>query len=165
MKSHGFTLVEVLIGLSIISGAAVSIAYTVASTNKVAEVGRNTFIATNLAHEGIELVRKLRDDTWLAAGPALDYPEWATAICGSVGSDITNPSIALTPNTPTFSRTVTVNCDAQNTDTNDNPEFVTVTSTVEWTASNGERKNVVLIEKLTNWYVASNVPPNQPPTP
>ncbi len=134
MQNKGFTLVEVLIGLSIATVAAVSVAYTIANTNKVADAGKKTFIATNLAHQGLELTRALRDDIWFTSG------EWATdEICGGSQADYQD-----------FHRTVSVDCEDDNEDT----EFIEVSSEVIWQSPQGEEKKVLLKEKLYNWYVA-----------
>lgn len=148
MKNKGFTLVEVLIGLSIATVAAVSIAYTIANTNKIADAGKKTFIATNLAHQGLELTRALRDDAWFE-----NSTEWTDKIsCG------TNNPESFTLGTE-FTRTVEINCDKAATDDDTDPEFIEVTSTVDWNAANGDQKSIELKEKLYNWYVAPTPKP------
>lgn len=149
MKSNGFTLVEVLIGLSIATVAAVSIAYTISSTNKVADAGKKTFIATNLAHEGLELTREKRDDAWLATGAPANHSDWADTVCGDLGGDI-NKSVTFGSDTTSFARKVEVKCNDKLSD----PAFVEVTSKVDWTNPKGEPKTVEIKEKLYNWYVA-----------
>lgn len=152
----GFTLVEVLVGLSIAVIASVSVAYTVATTNKVIDAGEQTFVATNLAHEGLELTRKVRDDAWFAAPPATHYPQWADDLCSGLGDGINSDAIALGEDLEqTFSRSVTVNCDNAYSDNIEDPEFVEVTSTVTWEHGQAETKSVVLKERLYNWYVGS----------
>ncbi|MEK7499306.1 MAG: prepilin-type N-terminal cleavage/methylation domain-containing protein [Patescibacteria group bacterium] len=64
MNNKAFTLVEVLVGLFLAVVASVYAAKTITGTNKVVAAGRETFIATNLAHEGIDLTRAMRDNTW-----------------------------------------------------------------------------------------------------
>lgn len=141
MMKNGFTLVEVLIGLSIATIAAVSVAYTIASTNKVADAGKKTFVAINLAHEGLELTRLARDNNWLKK-----VSNWTDQLCGTLQYPI-DSSLAL------FTRTVVVDC----ADASSNPAFVKVTSTVNWTSPKGETKTVELQEKLYNWYVEPKV--------
>ena len=137
MQQKGFTLVEVLIGLSIATIAAVSVAYTIANTNKIADAGRKTFIATNLAHEGLELTRAMRDNAWLGGNT-----NWTGEI--SCDTDTSEQLLSI------FNRTLRVNCDNKDAD----PAFIEVTSKVEWNAANGDPKSVELKEKLYNWYVA-----------
>ncbi len=133
--NKGFTLVEVLIGLSIATVAAVSIAYTIANTNKIADAGKKTFIATNLAHEGLELTRVMRDDAWLGGNT-----NWTGEI--SCDTDTSEQLLSI------FNRTLRVNCDNKDAD----PAFIEVTSKVGWNAANGDSKSVELKEKLYNWY-------------
>lgn len=144
----GFTLVEVLIGLSIATTATVSVAYSIARTNRVADAGRKTFIATNLAHEGLELTRAKRDNVWFAPGAPADHSDWADTICGDL-SDINGTQTIGTEPTE-FTREVTVDCDNASND----PAFVEVASTVTWQSPTGQNKEVSITEKLYNWYVA-----------
>ncbi len=79
MHTKGFTLVEVLIGLFIAVIASLYAAKTIGSTNRVVDAGRDTFIATNLAHEGLDLTRAMRDNTWLMnpdTAPPIDRSNW-----------------------------------------------------------------------------------------
>lgn len=82
---RGFTLIEVLIGFFIAVLAATYAARSITSTNKVVGIGRNTFIATNLAHEGIDLTRAMRDTTWFSDATPSDRSEWMSksGICES----------------------------------------------------------------------------------
>lgn len=84
MRNKGFTLIEVLIGLFIAVTASTYVAKTITSTNKVVAAGRETFIATNLAHEGIEFTRAMRDNTWFLDDTPTDRSEWMSqsGICG-----------------------------------------------------------------------------------
>ncbi len=62
--SRGFTLIEVIVSLLIISSVAVGTAFTITlSLNSAARI-RNDLIAANLAQEGIEVVRGIRDRDW-----------------------------------------------------------------------------------------------------
>lgn len=73
MKNKGFTLVEVLIGLFIAVVASTYVAQTITSTNKVVAAGRDIFIATNLAHEGLDLTRAMRDATWFSDAASTEW--------------------------------------------------------------------------------------------
>lgn len=164
MKSKGFTLVEVLIGLSIATVAAVSVAYTIASTNKVTDAGTKLFIATNLAHQGLELALAMRDNAWLADGAAINHTDWVTryGICGDsadenhqfdLNADAIGMSISDLPDG--FTRTLVADCVNQSSD----PAYVTITSRIDWTAPNGDAKNLELKERLYNWYIAPTPKP------
>lgn len=65
-RNSGFTLVEVMVAVAVLSigliGAANLITYNISNSAKAI----NKTIATNLAQEGIELVRNIRDTNWLS---------------------------------------------------------------------------------------------------
>ena len=62
----GFTLIETVVALALIVSGVVG-AFSLALTGVTdASVSKNKLIAVNLAQEGIELVRKIRDDNELA---------------------------------------------------------------------------------------------------
>ncbi len=65
-KSNGFTLVEVLVALTILTVGLIP-AFEQATT-AIALSGsiRNSLIASNLAEEGVEVIRAIRDDNWFA---------------------------------------------------------------------------------------------------
>ena len=76
MKRHSqqaFTLVETLVSLFILSiaitGAFAAMFYNVGSANAI----KNSFIASGLAQEGLEVVRNLRDKDWLESGQQFGY--------------------------------------------------------------------------------------------
>lgn len=65
MKSNGFSLLEVLIAIFIITigitGSLSLISYSISS----ATVGKSQVIVANLVQEGIEVIRNIRDSNWL----------------------------------------------------------------------------------------------------
>lgn len=61
MKTSGFTLVETLVSLFVLSVAIAATFAIISSNLSNAEFVRNNFIASGLAQEGAELVRNLRD--------------------------------------------------------------------------------------------------------
>ncbi len=164
MHNKGFTLVEVLIALSIAVVASGYMAQIIASTNKVTTAGKQTFIATNLAQEGLELTRKERDNAWLREDALEDHSDWMDTICPdgestgyaitSEGIDFSNPGhIELPDDSLVYTRRVAANCEhASEDDPAANPEFVEITSTVSWMGQGGQEKNVSLKESLYNWY-------------
>ena len=160
MNNKGFTLVEVLIGLFIATVAAVSIAYTISSTNKVADAGKKTFIATNLAHEGLELTRAMRDNALFAEDAVPTHTDWVSkyGICDGDDSshsfeiDYDAAGVPSRDVDPLFTRTLTANCEKATTeDPLTDPAFAEIASKVTWSSPTGDPKEVVLKEKLYNW--------------
>lgn len=64
-RSGGFTLIEIIVVVSIVTVAFVSIIGLVQRAIVLYYNNKNVLIANNLAQEGIELVRYVRDDNWL----------------------------------------------------------------------------------------------------
>jgi len=62
----GFTLMEVIIAIAIILTALVTLTTLISSSVAGIRPGKSKIIATNLAQEGLELVRSIRDNNWLA---------------------------------------------------------------------------------------------------
>src|SRR3989344_3453126 len=177
MTEKGFTLIEVLIGLFIAVIASISVSQVIASTNKVVDAGRKTFIATNLAHEGQELTRQLRDDTWFAN---TDRTAWMSqsGLCPDPDAEThtytIDPELAADGHVEDDSEqklyihsdsglwTHTSEPDSATesgysrlmgidcSQANANPAFVTITATVSWTGASGE-KNVSIKQLLYNW--------------
>lgn len=68
MTKNGFTLIEVIVSIGIISlvlvGVMLSISLSLSSAARV----KNNLIAANLAQEGLEIVRNIRDKDWHSGG-------------------------------------------------------------------------------------------------
>lgn len=169
--AKGFTLVEVLIALFIAAVAAISIAQIIATTNKVIAAGRTTFIATNIAHEGLELSRAFRDNAWFTSQNRLEWlslsgicPEGETGtvsysvtpqdVSSGVVGDQANNTVEL--NGLSYHRTLQADCEYANIvpEVGSDSAFVTITSTVTWDDPSGGRKNISLKERLYNWLPA-----------
>ncbi len=167
--NKGFTLVEVLIALSIAIVAASYTAQVIASTNKVTLAGRQKFIATNLAQEGLELTRKARDNAWLQDETPDDPSDWMSSIflCpeqnGVTKYTITDEgdiafgdagTIELPDDPIVYTRELTATCDhaVAGEDAEDAREFVEIASTVSWIGNGGDEQRVTLRETLYNWY-------------
>ncbi len=63
-KTSGFSLVELLISISIAAIILVGMAQAVVIAVDTTERGRRATEAANLAEEGIEALRAMRDDSW-----------------------------------------------------------------------------------------------------
>lgn len=65
MNKRGFTLTEVLIGMTILMTAVISSSVLVNNLQKTNEINMKLIQANALAVEGLELVRNMRDSNWL----------------------------------------------------------------------------------------------------
>lgn len=154
-RAAGFTLIEALVALVILTvalGPALILSSNILST---ASVVKNNLVAANLAQEGIEIIRALRDTNWFN-GNSFDSGlangvyrlEWNSDSLLSLGS---NPPLKLdnglynysTGTDTIFKRTITL--------TKINASELKVVSDVTWT-ERGERARDVNIEShLFNW--------------
>ena len=64
MNRKGFTLVEVIVAIGIISMVSVGATYGISLSLTSAFLVKNDLIAANLAQEGLEIVRGIRDRDW-----------------------------------------------------------------------------------------------------
>ncbi|MFH1822647.1 MAG: prepilin-type N-terminal cleavage/methylation domain-containing protein [Patescibacteria group bacterium] len=65
-KKNGFSILEVIAAIFIISLGLIGVLSLILQNIQVQYVNRNMLIGTELAQEGIELIRNIRDDNWLA---------------------------------------------------------------------------------------------------
>ncbi len=80
-KNKGFTLLEMLIALSVIS-VGVMAAFTLSTANlNTAKANGQRILAANLAREGVEFIRNVRDTNWLRIEANLDcHPSTPTIV-------------------------------------------------------------------------------------
>jgi len=64
MKKNGFTLIEVIVSIGIMSLVSVGVFYGISLSLASAARIKNDLIAANLAQEGLEIVRGIRDRDW-----------------------------------------------------------------------------------------------------
>ncbi|MBU0750480.1 prepilin-type N-terminal cleavage/methylation domain-containing protein [Patescibacteria group bacterium] len=62
----GFTLVETLVAISVLTISLVGPFYAIQIATRTAFLTRDQMIASSLAQEGVEYIRSLRDDNYLA---------------------------------------------------------------------------------------------------
>jgi len=154
-KSNGFTLIEALVALVILTvalGPALVLSSNISST---ASSIQNNLIAANLAQEGVEVIRALRDTNWFNglsfdAGLAngIYRIEWNSNALISLGS---NPPLKInsglynySSGTDTiFKRTVTI--------TKPNSEELSIISDVTWTEKGNRSRDVKAESHLFNW--------------
>lgn len=166
-SSLGFSLIEVLVALSLLTVVFLGIVQLMARSGQVAEQAQDKFIAASLAREGLELVRAVRDTTWFTDA---DRSHWIQgAMCGDFTYDAarlrqqqpfgTSADSRLyiqsdgqwthQPNTSgetSFQRVMSVDCSEKD----NTPPRVTVSSRVGWDYR-GQQREVVLKERLYNW--------------
>ncbi len=164
-KQKGFTILEVLAVISIVTIGLVGLISLINQNIHVNYINKSKIIAIGLAQEGIELVRKVRDDNWLEGNAWDKYisptdTEGTFAIASSTNifidkncNNITDSECRLrktsngfynhTSGTNTqFYRLITVK-------EPNNYELI-VMSKVQWRTANGFH-NVVAEEHLYNW--------------
>lgn len=155
-QRNGFTLVEVLAALAVISVAMTPIFVQVNAAFRLSRVIKENLTATMLAQEGIELTRGIRDGNWFRG----DSFEQGLDLCGG-GCYMQYDDTVLTPGsgpplqldargryqydsgtaTP-YSRTITVETVS--------PVHLRVTSDVTWN-SRGMTRSIVLEDHLFDW--------------
>ena len=153
--NKGFTLIEALVALVILTlalGPALVLSSNISST---ASVVRNNLIAANLSQEGVEVIRALRDANWFNvlsfdAGIAdgIYRIEWNSNALISLGS---NPPLKInaglynySSGTDTkFKRTVTI--------TKINSEELRIISDVTWTERGNRTRDVKVESHLFDW--------------
>lgn len=77
MKNKGYSLLEVIIAVFILTVALIAIISLTMSTRIISERSSEELVAINLAREGIEVVRQIRDNNWLAIEQGQSsYSQW-----------------------------------------------------------------------------------------
>lgn len=159
-SSRGFTLVEVLVALALLTVALVPSFIQATNATLLSSTIRNSLISADLAQEGVEVVRAMRDANWFAGRPFDD----GFAVCATgclVQWDSTAP-MALSGNPPLkldatsglyqydsgtdsqFTRTITV--------TQVSPVELRVSSEVAW-RERGIDKTFTIESHLFNWML------------
>ena len=154
MKKHtthisGFTLVETLVAITIVT-LAISGGITVAHSSIVAATSaRDRLTASYLAQEGIEYVRMLRDNAYLARYPGTTSDAWSSfvglvSMCSEWCDPLTILGMSAYVGTefPLFTRTIKATAlDATSEQ---------IISKVSWT-SRGVSQSVLITDTLTSW--------------
>lgn len=163
-KSRSFTITEIMIAMSIfalvISGSIVLIQQTITAVT----LAQSRIVAFNLAQEGIEITRNIRDNNWLKQvswDDGLGNGEYeadykSSALIPYAGikylsfdnngfyyySGATCPGSA---NCTRFTRKITINKDLSV------PNFLYIKSTVQWNEK-GKSHTAEVSERLYDWY-------------
>ncbi len=72
-KNSGFSLLESVVAIFIVSMALVSILAVSQTTIRAQTINKNAIVASMLAQEGLELVRNVRDTNWRSLPPAANW--------------------------------------------------------------------------------------------
>lgn len=170
--NKGFSLIGVMLSLTIAVVIMTAVAGLLARSEEVVELSRNKFIAINIAREGLELSRVQRDNN------AFVEEDWTAEICNDENPrdytiDVnTDGEINIEESTDgrlyvnngiwshdsdgeesAYSRTLSVECENKDNDPTDdttgNP-YVNITSKVSW-QSRGQDEEITVKEKLYDW--------------
>ncbi len=153
--NKGFTLIEALVALVILTIALGPALILSSNLSATASIVRNNLIAANLAQEGVEVVRALRDTNWfngvvfdngLANG--IYRVEWDSDSLISLGSNpflkVNNGLYNYATGTDTvFKRTITL--------TKVNVAELKVVSDITWTERGNRARDVKIESHLFNW--------------
>lgn len=120
----GQGLLEVIIAIGITIAGIVATLALILSTLFVSNVSQVEIIATNLAREGIEVTRSIRDGNWLKVDSAIPNATWNMNLADAGGLDYT----AI----PTFDATTGI------WSLDFTPDTLNDDATVLWVDSNGQ---------------------------
>jgi prepilin-type N-terminal cleavage/methylation domain-containing protein len=154
-SEKGFTLVETLVALVILSVALIPILNLSTDSARISSNIQDNLIASGLAQEGIEVVRAIRDTNWFGnqtfdAGLANGSyrAEWNSTTLLDLSN---NPPLLLnnglynyTTGTPTkFTRIVTIS--------KVNAGELKITSQITWNVRANNTKTITAEDHLFNW--------------
>ncbi|MGH7175052.1 MAG: type IV pilus modification PilV family protein [Minisyncoccia bacterium] len=95
MNRSGFTLVETMVAIAILTVAIAGPLYAAERATAAAYAAKDELTASYLGQEGIEYVRAMRDDTYLAdyktepSDPTLAQDSWSDFLSGLLASSVT----------------------------------------------------------------------------
>jgi len=147
--NRGFTLIEALVALVILTIALGPALILASNFSATASVVKNNLIGANLAQEGVEVVRALRDTNWFnGLSEGIYRIEWDSDSLISLGSNpplkINNGLYNYTNGTDTiFKRTITL--------TKINAAELKIVSNVIWTEKGNRARDVNVESHLFNW--------------
>lgn len=172
----GISLISVLVALALLATTAIALSRIIVTSTGGSRVSRETFIAAQLAREGLELIQAHRDTNWFKK-----TPDWTADLCNGGTAPVTvrfDSSMALAGqpeaidsgtdaiklyrtssnqfvhqqggNTDAnYGRYMTIGCENKDAD----PAYINVTSSVTW-QTRGVNHRLDLKERLFNWFTA-----------
>lgn len=153
-NKNGFTIIEAIISIFILTVGIIACAILADQVFRSSEVAKDRLIAVNLAQEGVEIIRNIRDNNWLASNSwNTNIPEGEREVSyASVGTDSYSGAYLKIDSdgfynyssgtNTTFQRKVTVFYTS---------EYETkVEVTVYW-VTRGTSKNIALTESFYDW--------------
>jgi len=79
-KKKGFTMIEIVVVLLVVSIGIVGVMSLIVQNIQTQSYDKNTLISSQLAQEGIELIRKVRDSNWKTS------LSFGTGLVGTMGT-------------------------------------------------------------------------------
>jgi len=155
MKNSGFTLIETIVAISLLTVGAVGSFSLMQRVTSFASISSSQFVASYLAQEGIETIRNIRDtnylkgqawDAGIGAGAdfRLDYRSsvFPDATCGTYLQHNGNFYICSTDSAGKFRRQITIGKPAA--------DKMVILVQVSW-SERGIQHQVVAQTELRNW--------------
>lgn len=157
MKQEGFTLIESMIAIGLIVTGVVGILTLINRSLGFSGLAYDRLVAANLAQEGVEVVRNIRDTNWIKQRP------WNNGLgMGTYQVDYSSQALQSYTNQPLLidGETGLFNYAAGNTTsyfrkvelTPISSDEIQVQITVSWTGRGGGQFNTVVEDHLFNWY-------------
>lgn len=155
-NKKGFTIVEVLIAIFVITVGITSSLSLINFSISSAAVGKSQIIAASLAQEGMEIIRNIRDSNWLedvawdqgltgcSAGCRVQYDDHSLrSLSGNPVLELdSNDLYQYSPATPThFKRKITINSVGL---------YLKVVSEVTW-SERGRDLDISAEDRLYDW--------------
>jgi len=151
----GFTIIETLVSLVILTLALVPILNLSNSATNISAAIQDNLIASGLAQEGIEVIHAIRDTNWFnnrefdsGLNDGTYQVEWDSASLLSVGGNpalnLNNGRYTYAGGTPTkFTRTIVL--------TKVNAGELKAVSQVTWQSRSNDSKSIIAEDHLFNW--------------
>lgn len=160
-KQSGFSIMEIVVAIFIITMGLVGVLSLINQNIQVEYINKNNLIASQLAQEGLELVRNIRDNNWLAGSVwnyniapgsyIVDYTGYISSVSGIEGAKLQRRNDvgeegyywhnSGDPDT-LFSRLITI--------TQPSPELLNVFCLVQW-QDRGQTYQYAADTVLYNW--------------